>query len=96
MATALSLKSLPGDFGEHFLPYKPSLRQRIQGRRFAKECYTDSVSIYQDSVNIISVKSQIFHSQRKTVAAHKTTITIDTDKSTITEAFCTCKAGYIQ
>lgn len=93
MAEAATLRMLPGSFGEHFLPYKCSLRQRINGRKFANEAYVETVKLTRAIDGEICVSSRIFHSQKKNDTPHNINIRMNT--TIITEAYCTCKAGYV-
>jgi hypothetical protein len=86
----IRLSDIPDDFGEHFLPYRCSLRQRIQGRKFANESYIDSVRIFRGNNDEIDVKSRIFRSQRKGEDPH--TVNFSMSKTAITIAHCSCKA----
>jgi hypothetical protein len=48
-----SLKNMPSDFGEKYLHFSPSLKQRIQGRKYCKEAYVQNVVI--DNYNITAL-----------------------------------------
>lgn len=91
MADAVSLNALPSTFGEHYLPYKCSLRQHIQARKFAKESYISSVTLYRAIGGGVDVKSIMYHGQRKNDAPHVINITVN--DTSISDAHCTCKAG---
>ena len=88
---AARLRNLPCDFGEQFLPFKASLRRRIQSRRYANESYIASVSLFHGNNGTIDVKSAVFRSQRKSEKPHVINMTVT--ERTISDAHCTCKAG---
>ena len=88
---AARLRDLPSDFGEQFLPNKPSLRKRIQARKYANECYIKSVTLFKGIDDAVDVKSAVFRSQRKSEKPHNINMAIGSRG--INDAHCTCKAG---
>ncbi|KAH3804031.1 hypothetical protein DPMN_132307 [Dreissena polymorpha] len=91
MADAASLKDVPSDFGEYFLPYKPCLRQRIQARKFSNESYISKLQLFHGRDGDIDVKSVVFRSQRKNDDGHMVNMSIG--RSCVSNAICSCKAG---
>ncbi|WAR04066.1 hypothetical protein MAR_010624 [Mya arenaria] len=60
MAASRSLHCLPSDFGESFLPYLPTLRQRIQGRKYENESYFVSVNVFVEKM----MQNELYKRQR--------------------------------
>ena len=76
MADVISLSDLPGTyivytsldlptyFGEHFLPYKCSLRQRMLARRFANESYLQTVKLYRGDNGDVDAKATAYPARK--------------------------------
>jgi len=90
-AKAASLEKLPANFGDSFLPFKLTLRQRQRGKAFSTAGYVDKVILTECDARI-NVSARCFHSQMKSKPPHSVMLTIN-DKN-IADCFCSCKAGY--
>ena len=47
MADVVQLCDLPDRFGEHFMPHKSLLRQRIQAKKFCNESFIHTVKLFR-------------------------------------------------
>ena len=63
MADAIRLSALVENFDEHFLPYKPTLRQRIRGKKFSNESYIARVQLFKSCDDEIHIKAGVYRSQ---------------------------------
>ena len=91
MADVVRLCDLPEGFGEHFMPHKSSLRQRIQAKKFCNESYIHTVKLFRGNDGEIDVKAVVYRSQRKNDDGHN--INISVGREQLTDAICSCKAG---
>ncbi|XP_022312022.2 uncharacterized protein LOC111117245 [Crassostrea virginica] len=94
MADVASLDDIPGNFSPSYLPYSPTLRQKQRAIAFVKDCYVKDAYIYLSSKDTIQIKSQVFRSQRKSEEPHKVNIDLLKTNNTISDAHCSCKAGF--
>ena len=90
MADSVRLCELPDDFGECFLPYRATLRQRVQAKKYSNESYVTYVKLFRGDGSI-HMKAGVFRSQRKGEDPHR--VTLEIGEQTILEAHCTCQAG---
>ncbi|KAK6191227.1 hypothetical protein SNE40_002963 [Patella caerulea] len=94
MAAVLSLSDVPSDFSSRYLPYIPSLRQKQRATAFSKGSYIKSMSILAGiDVTSIHVFARIYRSMKKSDEPHQTSIDVNIEDRTITDALCSCKAG---
>jgi len=95
MAENIKINTLPQRFGQCFLPYLPSLRQKQRGFSFFKEHYVHGVRIQKDTTthDKICVVAKCFRSQRKTADSHCVNLVVGS--SAISDAHCSCIAGYV-
>ena len=61
-------------------------------RRFANEPYLQTVKLYRGDNGDVDAKATAYRSQKKSDTPHAIIISIGRD--VISEAHCTCKAGY--
>mgnify|MGYP007091352110 FL=1 len=61
-------------------------------RRFANESYLQTVKLYRGNDGDVDAKATAYRSQKKSDTPHAIIISIGRD--VISEAHCTCKAGY--
>ena len=93
MAESIDLRDLPDDIGASYLTYETTLPQCQQGRKFIKGNYIEGLKIYRTLTGKIPLKADVYHSQSRNGEPHKTTLSIDRNQKTVTEAFCGCKGG---
>ena len=94
MAAKPKLTDLPDTFSVNFWPTNLTLRQRIRAKSFATEKYISDVSLESGDGGQITINGKIFRSQSKSSDPHTVTFTVDREK--VTDAQCSCKAGYDQ
>ena len=94
MADAGKFKDVPDDISAAYLPYIPTLRQKQRAMAFCRGSYIKSVNINRES-DRTTIKSRVYRSQRKSDEPHSVHIEVRSEEGKVTDAHCSCKAGYI-
>ena len=94
-----TLADLPTDFSVSFLKNSMiSLKSKQKGFKYFSEGFFHSVTMFinrgTDDVSCISVSAKSYRSQRKSEEPHS--LHIDIKPNEISEAHCSCQAGYVK
>ena len=87
-----SLEKIPENIAVSFLPNSESLSKKIlqKGLNYFTQGYIHNIKI-SEAHGTIRVDAKCWRSMRKSQAPHK--LHIEVGDKTLTESFCSCKAG---
>ena len=86
---------IPDNIAVTFLPEYSNLSKRAldRGLNYYCQAYIHKLRIYQLEGGLVRVTSNCHRSMKKGLEPHSLHLEIDQNENTLSESFCSCKAG---
>ena len=85
----------PGRHRSKFLPYKTTLREIQQGKKISIGSFIAGLKLFRPDSGEIEVKPGVFRIQTRNGASHKVSLSLNSEKKSASEAYCSSIGGYV-